>query len=227
MVVYCLQFCTVGFKFVFSKIIKPEFRFLCPISPTLRWNSVSVLPTSAATSVYLTHSCPPVITGQSGQSGQSVRSPLTTELRPLPGSHRSLDVSSFFLSINPRGDACVSKKMPPRHPFQQPRCAQRHSVCLLPSFWCQFSNTFTMKMCAKKVKLLKVPVCVSVMEALRKKHKEELEKEAEKVQRLSDGALDSHTLKAQQQWVNSNFAPSRLAKKKLLSTFTLNGSWPA
>lgn len=44
-----------------------------------------------------------------------------------------------------------------------------------------------------------VPVCVSVMEALKKKHKEELEREAEKAQRLSGGALDSHTLKAQQQ----------------------------
>ncbi|XP_075879715.1 LOW QUALITY PROTEIN: TRIO and F-actin binding protein b [Nelusetta ayraudi] len=38
-----------------------------------------------------------------------------------------------------------------------------------------------------------------VMEALKKKHKEELEREAEKAERLSGGALDSHTLKAQQQ----------------------------
>lgn len=42
-------------------------------------------------------------------------------------------------------------------------------------------------------------MCVSVMEALKKKHKEELEREAEKAERLSSGALDSHTLKAQQQ----------------------------
>lgn len=38
-----------------------------------------------------------------------------------------------------------------------------------------------------------------VMEALKKKHKEELEREVEKAERLSGGALDSHTLKAQQQ----------------------------
>ncbi|XP_050929880.1 TRIO and F-actin binding protein b isoform X2 [Lates calcarifer] len=38
-----------------------------------------------------------------------------------------------------------------------------------------------------------------VMEALRKKHKEELEREVEKVKRLSSGVLDSQTLRAQQQ----------------------------
>ncbi|XP_067472498.1 TRIO and F-actin binding protein b [Thunnus thynnus] len=38
-----------------------------------------------------------------------------------------------------------------------------------------------------------------VMEALKKKHKEELEREVEKVKRLSSGVLDSHSLRAQQQ----------------------------
>ncbi|CAK6960409.1 TRIO and F-actin binding protein b [Scomber scombrus] len=38
-----------------------------------------------------------------------------------------------------------------------------------------------------------------VMEALKKKHKEELEREVEKVKRLSSGVLDSQTLRAQQQ----------------------------
>ncbi|XP_030590729.1 TRIO and F-actin binding protein b isoform X1 [Archocentrus centrarchus] len=38
-----------------------------------------------------------------------------------------------------------------------------------------------------------------VMEALKKKHKEELEREVEKIKRLSSGALDSQTLRAQQQ----------------------------
>ncbi|XP_068193599.1 TRIO and F-actin binding protein b isoform X2 [Antennarius striatus] len=38
-----------------------------------------------------------------------------------------------------------------------------------------------------------------VMEALKKKHKEELEREMEKVRHLSSGALDSQTLRAQQQ----------------------------
>ncbi|XP_040919215.1 TRIO and F-actin binding protein b isoform X2 [Toxotes jaculatrix] len=38
-----------------------------------------------------------------------------------------------------------------------------------------------------------------VMEALKKKHKEELEREVEKVKRLSSGVLDSQTLQAQQQ----------------------------
>ncbi|KAG7505312.1 hypothetical protein JOB18_028861 [Solea senegalensis] len=38
-----------------------------------------------------------------------------------------------------------------------------------------------------------------VMEALRKKHKEELEREVETVKRLSSGMLDSQTLRAQQQ----------------------------
>lgn len=45
-------------------------------------------------------------------------------------------------------------------------------------------------------------VCVfvfSVMEALKKKHKEELEKEVEKVKRLSSGVLDSQSLRVQQQ----------------------------
>ncbi|KAM9345845.1 TRIO and F-actin binding protein b [Symphorus nematophorus] len=38
-----------------------------------------------------------------------------------------------------------------------------------------------------------------VMEALKKKHKEELEREVEKVKRLSSGVLDSQTLRVQQQ----------------------------
>uniref|UniRef100_A0A3Q3B421 TRIO and F-actin binding protein b n=1 Tax=Kryptolebias marmoratus TaxID=37003 RepID=A0A3Q3B421_KRYMA len=38
-----------------------------------------------------------------------------------------------------------------------------------------------------------------VMEALKKKHKEELEREAEKVKRLGSGKFDSQTLRAQQQ----------------------------
>ncbi|XP_029364213.1 TRIO and F-actin binding protein b isoform X2 [Echeneis naucrates] len=38
-----------------------------------------------------------------------------------------------------------------------------------------------------------------VMEALKKKHKEELEREVEKVKRLSSGVLDSQALRAQQQ----------------------------
>ncbi|KAL7379048.1 hypothetical protein ABVT39_022554 [Epinephelus coioides] len=38
-----------------------------------------------------------------------------------------------------------------------------------------------------------------VMEALKKKHKEELEREVERVKRLSSGVLDSQTLRAQQQ----------------------------
>ncbi|MED6277288.1 hypothetical protein CHARACLAT_011842, partial [Characodon lateralis] len=38
-----------------------------------------------------------------------------------------------------------------------------------------------------------------VMEALKKKHKEELEREVEKFKRLSSGAIDSKTLQAQQQ----------------------------
>lgn len=44
-------------------------------------------------------------------------------------------------------------------------------------------------------------VCVSVMEALKKKHKEELEREVEKVKRLSSGAVDSQTLRALHQYV--------------------------
>lgn len=47
-------------------------------------------------------------------------------------------------------------------------------------------------------------VCVSVMEALKKKHQEELVREVEKVKRLSSGALDSQTLRAQQQYVTSD-----------------------
>lgn len=48
------------------------------------------------------------------------------------------------------------------------------------------------------------PVCacvrVSVMEALKKKHKEDLEREVERVRRLNNGAVcDSQTLRAQQQ----------------------------
>lgn len=42
-------------------------------------------------------------------------------------------------------------------------------------------------------------VCVSVMEALKKRHVEELEREVEKVKRLSSGKFDSQTLRAQQQ----------------------------
>lgn len=42
-------------------------------------------------------------------------------------------------------------------------------------------------------------VCVSVMEALKKKHKEELEREVEKVRRLSSGVMDSQALRVQQQ----------------------------
>ncbi|KAK5856672.1 hypothetical protein PBY51_008253 [Eleginops maclovinus] len=38
-----------------------------------------------------------------------------------------------------------------------------------------------------------------VMEALKKKHKDELEREVERVERLGSGRLDSHTLRAQQQ----------------------------
>lgn len=40
--------------------------------------------------------------------------------------------------------------------------------------------------------------CVSVMEALKKKHKEELEREVEKVKRLGSG-IDARTLREQQQ----------------------------
>lgn len=43
------------------------------------------------------------------------------------------------------------------------------------------------------------PFVFPVMEALKKKHKEELEREAEKVRRLSSGALDSQTLRVLQQ----------------------------
>lgn len=46
---------------------------------------------------------------------------------------------------------------------------------------------------------VEVVVCISVMEALKKKHKEELEREVEKVRRLSSGVLDSQTLRVQQQ----------------------------
>lgn len=94
----------------------------------------------------------------------------------------------------------MSRKMPPRHPFQQPRCAQRHSVCLFALILVPvFKHFHHENVCRESqiaaVRAMKVPVCVSVMEALRKKHKEELEK----AQRLCGGALDSHTLKAQQQ----------------------------
>lgn len=41
--------------------------------------------------------------------------------------------------------------------------------------------------------------CFSVMEALKKKHMEELEREVEKVKRLSSGVLDSQTLHVHQQ----------------------------
>lgn len=37
------------------------------------------------------------------------------------------------------------------------------------------------------------------MEALKKKHKEELEREVEKVRRLSSGVMDSEALRVQQQ----------------------------
>lgn len=43
------------------------------------------------------------------------------------------------------------------------------------------------------------PVCFPVMEALKKKHKEELEREVEKVRRLSSGGLDSQALRLLQQ----------------------------
>lgn len=47
--------------------------------------------------------------------------------------------------------------------------------------------------------VVKCMLCCSVMEALRKKHKEELEREVEKVKRLSSGVVDSQTLQVQQQ----------------------------
>lgn len=40
--------------------------------------------------------------------------------------------------------------------------------------------------------------CVSVIEALKKNHKEELDKEVEKVRRLSSGGIDAQTLQVQQ-----------------------------
>lgn len=41
-------------------------------------------------------------------------------------------------------------------------------------------------------------ICVSVIEALKKNHKEELERELEKVRRLSGGGMDAQTLQLQQ-----------------------------
>ncbi|XP_067333644.1 TRIO and F-actin-binding protein-like isoform X1 [Channa argus] len=54
---------------------------------------------------------------------------------------------------------------------------------------------------AEKARLLQEEAqdTARVMEALKKKHKEELEREVEKVKRLSSGALDPHTLRSQQQ----------------------------
>lgn len=42
-------------------------------------------------------------------------------------------------------------------------------------------------------------VCVSVMEALQKKHKEDLVREVEKVKRLNSGVIDSQSLLLQQE----------------------------
>lgn len=41
-------------------------------------------------------------------------------------------------------------------------------------------------------------ICVSVIEALKKNHKEELERELEKVRRLSGGGMDAQMLQLQQ-----------------------------
>lgn len=41
-------------------------------------------------------------------------------------------------------------------------------------------------------------ICVSVIEALKKNHKEELERELEKVRRLNGGGMDAQTLQLQQ-----------------------------
>lgn len=55
-----------------------------------------------------------------------------------------------------------------------------------------------LEVCAPPLSAHKRRVCVSVIEALKNNHKEELEREVEKVKRLSSGGIDAQTLQLQQ-----------------------------